>query len=321
MLRKPQGVIPIDSPNLFYWIKSIYHLSTSKMILIDDYFPFLAAIQFRANVECIQVWHAAGAFKTFGLCDKSILKRRKVALRRFKKVYNQFHKIVVGSEEMAAIFLDAFGLPKERLLKTGIPKTDFLFDKEEQENARKFFSEKYPSYNGKKVILYAPTFRDKQLEDFKIQLDVDKMYQELGSNYILLIKLHPAVKTNTCFTELYPEFVFDFSAYKGINELLVIVDFLITDYSSVPFEFAMFKKPIIFYPYDLQLYKQERGVIPRYLIRTPGPIAFETDTIIKLITNHSFDLELVADFASKWNEYSTGQSSKALVHYIVNKIT
>lgn len=159
-----------------------------------------------------------------------------------------------------------------------------------------------------------------ELDQYDIQLDINQMYHALKDDYLLLIKLHPAVKNNHNYQKLYPDFVYDFSEYRGINELLVIVDFLISDYSSVPFEYALLNKPMIFYPYDLDLYQKERGVIPDYIQEVPGPVVFGTAEIIRLIKNNQFNLERIREFSHKWNEYSVGKSSSNLISYVINKV-
>jgi teichoic acid glycerol-phosphate primase len=310
-------IVPFETWNLFYWFKSIYHLSTSKIVIIDNYFAFLSAIKFKKNVECIQLWHAAGALKTFGLMDKSIKKRSKKTNIRFRRVYEKFNKVVVGSEEMAKIFRDSFGLPLENILRTGVPRTDFFYDKGLHECIKLEFEKRHKGFKGKKRILYAPTFRDTQLENYKIELDIERMYQELKDEYVLLIKTHPAIKMRYNYQEQYPHFVCDLSRYKGINEILVNVDYLITDYSSIPFEFALLGKPMIFFPYDLDFYQEERGVIQDYIEEVPGPVVFETEEIIKLIKENKFESEKIHEFSNKWNEYSKGLSSKNLVDYIL----
>ncbi|WP_040207122.1 CDP-glycerol glycerophosphotransferase family protein [Neobacillus jeddahensis] len=312
--------IPFEIKNVINWFKSVYHLATSKFVIIDNYFAFLSVINFKRNVECIQVWHAAGALKTFGLQDNSIVYRSKSANKRFRKVYGKFNKVVVGSEEMVSIFKDSFGLPSGNILRTGIPRTDFFYEKAKQEEVKVNFEKNYPRIQGKKIVLYAPTFRDSQLLDFEINLDIEKMYQNLKDNYILFIKLHPAVNTTKKdYKLMYPDFVYDFSSYKRMNELLFIADVLITDYSSIPFEFALLKKPMIFFPYDLEFYKKERGVIENYESVVPGPIHFDTDQIIQSIVKNEYDFGMIQAFSDKWNKYSTGESSKKLVNYIMDK--
>ncbi|MFF2447172.1 CDP-glycerol glycerophosphotransferase family protein [Neobacillus sp. NPDC058068] len=313
-------VIPFETANLFSWLRSIYHIATAKHLIIDNYFAFLAAIQLRKNVECIQIWHAAGALKTFGLEDHSIVYRSKAAKQRFRRVYAQFNRIVVGSEKMAGIFVESFAVPAENMLRIGVPRTDFFFDKTKHETIKKEFAHNYPRLKGKRILLYAPTFRDSQLADFQISLDIDKLYQTLKDDYLLLIKLHPAVQSSHNYQERYPDFVYDFSGFKRMNELLIIADLLITDYSSIPFEFALLNKPMIFFPYDLEFYKRERGVIADYEAVVPGPIAFDTEGVIELIRTIDADdgQARTAAFSQIWNEYSNGDAAKKLVDYIAS---
>lgn len=313
-------IIPFECSNVLYWILSLYHLSTSRIVLIDNYFAFLSAIKFKQNVECIQLWHAVGALKSFGLTDKSVAYRTAVARRRFNMVYQKFDKIIVGSERMANIFLESFGIPPKNILRTGIPRTDFFFDKEKLVQVTKNIYRDYPQFHGKKIILYAPTFRDHQLNHYELHLEIEKMRQALQSEYLLLIKLHPAVQNTIDYERMYPNFVYDVSNYKQTNELLVITDYLITDYSSIPFEFALLKKPMIFFPYDFELYKKDRGLIEEYLLELPGPVAYKTDELVNIILYHKFDFDLINSFSLKWNEYSIGNSSEKLVQYIVKQI-
>src|SRR5699024_9379731 len=91
-----------------HWIWSIYHLATSRIVFVDNYYGFLAATEFKPHVKCIQLWHAAGAMKQFGLKDLSIENRPKKAYKRFHKVYQRFDHVVVGSEHMANIFREGF---------------------------------------------------------------------------------------------------------------------------------------------------------------------------------------------------------------------
>jgi teichoic acid glycerol-phosphate primase len=311
-------IIPFETPNIIDWFKSLYHLSTSKVIIIDNYFALLSAISFKHKVECIQIWHAAGALKTFGLEDKSVVTRSKAAQKRFKRVYDRFDKVVVGCEEMADIFIESFDLIPEKILRTGIPRTDFFYQEKLLEQSKEALEKKYPIMAGKKRILYAPTFRDQQLEEYDVKLDIERMYHTLKDDYLLLIKLHPAVKTRLPYQEMYPDFVIDFSHQKSINEILVIADYLISDYSSVPFEYSLLKKPMIFFAYDLQEYQNERGVIQDYTKKVPGSVAFTSEEVIQLLLEDK--LEAGAEFAAKWHTYSDGNSSKKLVDYIKKRI-
>lgn len=297
------------------FIRSIYHLATSKYVLVDNYFGFLGAAKFRKEVKCIQLWHAAGALKKFGLEDQSILKRSAGARKRFVSVYRSFDKVVVGSEDMAAIFQKAFGLSEEQMLRTGVPRTDFFFDENRKKRSMENVRSLLPT--NKKVILYAPTFRDDEIEHFQLHLDLTKMQQELSSEYVLLLKLHPAIKSAVQYERDFSGFVYDFSKKPfHINEILLVSDILITDYSSIPYEYAILERPMIFFAYDLEEYTKDRGLWGAYEEMVPGPVSRDTEGVINIIRHHLYDMDRVTAFSEEMNRYSKGDSSKALLKYM-----
>jgi len=310
-------LIAFESLNVFDWVKSIYHLATSKHIFVDNYYGFLAVTNFKETVECIQLWHATGAIKKFGLQDQSVKDRSEKALQRFLMVYNRFDKVVVGSEIMASIFKAAFSLGDEKILRTGIPRTDFFYDEGKKQNSVQKLISENKLLQEKKVILYAPTYRDHELAQFNLQLDLENMKTELGEDHILILRLHPAVKVTEDYAYLYPNFLFDYSSsHYEINDLLLISDYLITDYSSIPYEYSLLKKPMIFFTYDIEQYKIKRGIWEGFDENLPGPIVVDTKSIIEVIKKGHFDYKLINEYAEKWNKYSNGQSSFNLIRYM-----
>ncbi|WLD92899.1 CDP-glycerol glycerophosphotransferase family protein [Alkalihalobacillus sp. AL-G] len=312
-------LFPFQTSNIFHWswLKSIYHLATSLYIMVDNYYGFLAAVHFKKGVQCIQLWHASGTLKKFGLEDGSIKYRSPKAKKRFLQVYSNFGKVVVGSDVMAAIFIKSFNLKKEQILTTGIPRTDFFFNEKAVQNARRKFALQHPEKRNKKVILYAPTYRDHELDHFELKLDIGKMAEKLGDDYVLFLRLHPAIQNTTILTEQYSDFIVDvFSGQYDLNELLVAADYLITDYSSIVVEFSILQKPMIFFTYDFEEYKRSRGVIEEFEKNLPGPIVRDTDSIIELIHSNDFDLDAIKSYSETWNKYSKGRSSYQLVQYM-----
>lgn len=305
-------VLDFEPRHFLNWLRSIYHLATSQQIFIDNYFGFLAAIQFKPNVECIQLWHAAGAIKKFGLKDPSNKKRSSKAIQRFKKVYSRFDYVVVGSEKMADIYHESFGIGEEKILRTGIPRTDFFFDKRAMLEAANTIQKRFPLIQEKKVILYAPTYRENEFHVSSLPLDIDLIRKELKDDYILFLRLHPAVRLD--LANQYPDFVFDVSDYPDVNQLLVVTDLLISDYSSIPFEFSLLQRPMIFFAYDLREYEKSRGFWEPYEQLVPGPIVKNTGDLLNVIQTDDFDYNKIANFANEWNMYSNGTSSKLLVH-------
>ncbi|EOW9528945.1 CDP-glycerol glycerophosphotransferase family protein [Bacillus cytotoxicus] len=308
-----------ETKNIMDMILGVYHLATSQYIIIDNYFGSLSAVKFRKGAECIQIWHAAGAIKKFGLLAPSFKKRSKYAQNRFLKVYNNFHKIVVGSDALAEVYINAFGLTPQNILRTGIPRTDLFFNKDNQTHIINNLVCNNPELKKKKIILYAPTFRDKELEDFNLHLNIDAMYEALKNEYILIIKLHPAIRNKLLYKEIYANFLYDYSLYPNINDLFLITDILITDYSSIPFEFCLLNKPMIFFTYDLKTYAKKRGIMEGVMSAAPGPVVYNSTEVIEAIQNYSFDVKKMKEFNEYWNQYSNGSSSKNLVNYLFSQ--
>ena len=176
----------------------------------------------------------------------------------------------------------------------------------------------FPIINKKKVILYAPTYRDDELSVSDLKLDLAKMYQALKDEYVLFLRLHPAVRVD--LTNDFPDFIFNVSNYHDVNHLLTVTDLLITDYSSIPFEFSLLHKPMVFFAYDLEEYAQSRGFWEPYEELVPGPIVENTSELINVLKNEQFNMDLISTFALQWNEYSTGSSSEQLVKSLYGEV-
>ncbi|WP_445505611.1 CDP-glycerol glycerophosphotransferase family protein [Niallia sp. 03091] len=314
--QKQTDTVLLFSPIKFLtFLIGIYHLATAKIIVVDNYYGYLSTIRFKRNVKCLQIWHAAGAIKQFGRKDPSIKTRTAAARTRFQKVYKQFHYISTGSDKMSTIFQEAFGANKDQMLPLGIPRTDLFFQKDTKNKVQQQIYAAYPNFQHKKVILYAPTYRDGE-KNYTLPLDLSLMKASLQEEYILILKLHPHI-TNTLHFDTYKDFVYDLTNYPNINELLLVTDYLITDYSSIPFEFSFLEKPMIFFPYDLDEYKKSRGFWEDYEELVPGPIVSNTAEIIDIIKSQSVNTEKTNRFHQEWNEYSVGCSSYKTAHLLL----
>lgn len=307
-------ILDFESINIINWILSIYHLATSEKVIVDNYYGFLAVTEFEPNVQCIQLWHAAGAIKQFGLKDPSIQNRSARAYQRFQKVYRRFDYVVVGSERMATIFRQSFNISSDQILRTGIPRSDFFFNPLAVYEAEQSLKRDFPVIDGKKVILYAPTYRDDELHATDLELDIEKMYREFKDDYVLFLRLHPAIDGE--YQNKFPGFVINVSSYHNMNHLLIVSDILISDYSSIPFEFSLLNRPMVFFAYDLDEYTQSRGFWEDYEDLVPGPVVKSTEDLINVMKSESFNMERVNKFANQWNQYSRGYSSERLVKAI-----
>lgn len=304
-------IYSFESANLMHFIKSIYHLATAKYVFVDNYMGFLAAIRFRKEVKCIQLWHAAGAIKKFGWSEPETNARSERAKKRFQRVYNRFQFIPVASQQMADIFSEAFHLDAGHFLYTGVPQTDFYFDAEAKDRSLKNVLETYPAIRTKKIVLYAPTFRKGSLHQMKLQLDMKAFLETLDESHVLLIRLHPSVH-EAAYVPDHPR-ILVVNDYPHINELLIACDILITDYSSIPFEFSLLNKKMIFFTYDLESYGQSQGLWATSNLYFPGPIARTTQEVLKEIADPYIDYKKIEQFRFHWNTFSTGCSTENLI--------
>lgn len=303
--------------NLFYIISL---MSTAKVIVCDNYFPIFAGLKLKKDITKIQLWHANGAVKTFGLEDKSIMGRTNSDNQRFKNVYTSFDEYIVGSEMMGKVFKRSYAAKSNQIKNIGYPRSDIYFNNESIENKRKQFFIKYPELKNKQIILYAPTYRNNQKTDYPI--DIATLYKHFGDEYALLFRKHPHSEAvlNNKNNKKFENFYFDKLEEFKLEDLLVVTDCLITDYSSVPFDYALLSnaKKIIFYCYDYKIYKENPGIQKDFSEWAPGDIVETMQQLIESIKEKgNIDFN---KFNQKWNTYNDGKSTERLVHHIVKKI-
>ena len=187
----------------------------------------------------------------------------------------------MSSEEIRNCYAEAFGIPVERVRATGVPRTDLFFDKDKVLNEQNAVYERYPILKGKKVILFAPTYRGLRAEDAGYdfsRIDLRKFADSLDENYVFVFKWHPAVHNNILKhggddyrIDDYGELFLDLSAERDINALLLVTDILITDYSSVIFDYYFTGNPVVFYDFDRDIYGDGRGLYYPYEDYLYGP--------------------------------------------------
>ncbi len=186
-------------------------------------------------------------------------------------------------------YISAFNLKavgkEDIVIEQGYPRNDFLINYTEKDV--KDIKKKLKLPKDKKIILYAPTWRDNQHTSgvgytYKTEVDFDKLREKLEDEYIILFRAHYFVANSFDF-EKYKGFIYNVSDYDDINHLYVISDILITDYSSVFFDYSILKRPILFYMYDLDEYQHNLRDFYFGLDELPGPIVEKEDELIKEI--------------------------------------
>ncbi len=272
-------------------------LAQAKYIIFNSGLP--AYVKLREDQIYVQTWHGT-PLKRLG-CDIKASGSAAFSLKEIKKQYRtngkKFTYLLSPSAYVTEKLSSAFDLSKERqeqiIIEEGYPRNDALF-KYNLEQLQSFKQGlKLPE--NKKIILYAPTFRDNNYEfsvGFKYsgKLDFDALKENIGDEAIILFRAHCQIADKFNF-EKYDGFVFNVSKYEDINELYGISDLLITDYSSVLFDYAILKKPIIFYMYDLDEYQNNIRDFYFDLLELPGPIVKTEEELTIEIRNQLDNFE------------------------------
>lgn len=312
--RKMVKDLNIMKGKVSFFIVKPYHLATSRYVLLDNVFLPMAYLKFPGKVRIIQLWHGTGTIKRFGQDVNT------GTLRRLERRANsRITHLIVNSEETKKEYMSSFGVSEDKVFVYGSPRTDLYFN-EEMINARKErFYKQYPDLAGKKLVLYAPTFRDQERDNPKLALDVEALSRALPANFRYMLRLHPFIMENyrkAGYT--YQEAnVISMSSYSDINTLLLVADYLITDYSSVIFEYCLREKPMIFYAYDLEEFSDHgRGFYRNYETYVPGPIARSTEEIIDIMKKDQFDPEKIKSFVQTNYQYLDGKSAERIYLHI-----
>ena len=311
-------ILTTDKINVFYNIRLIINMANSKYTIIDDFFRLVYPLKIRKGAKLIQVWHAVGAFKKVGFSRLGT----KGGPRGNSIIHKNYTDVILSSGNIIENYMEAFRLSKDKFHALGVPRTDLFFDeKKKQEIIKKIYS-KYPILKDKNIILFAPTFRGtkKTLAYYNQEyFDINQIYQNLKDNEILIIKNHPFVKKRFNISKEQSKKIIDLTEYNDINEILLITDLLITDYSSVIFEYALLNKPIIFYVPDLEEYVKERDFYYDFKEYICGSVCKSFEQLICSIKNPEIDTETMKKFKNKFLNKCDGNSTKRFIEYIIKE--
>lgn len=306
-----------------------YVLLAAKMgnagcVLINETCNLFGAFRFREGTKVIQTWHACGAFKKWGksVADLSFGETEQEAEKY--PSHTNYTLCTVSSRECEWAYREAFGLEMDdtSVQATGVSRTDFYFREESRRSAEDKLTRLVPQCVGKKIMLYAPTFRgDADKAYIPEKLDIRGLMENFGGGYVLLIKRHGFVKKPWDIPAECSEFAFDVSDSVGIEELLITADICITDYSSLIFEYSLMEKPIIFYAFDLDEFYDYRGFYYPY-DRTflPGEVAKTNEELFALIRSaENADCERVREFKERFMGACDGRSTERIAEYILTE--
>ncbi len=290
-------------------LRMLYYFMTSKVIVTDDYVRYARWVKLRQGQRMIQLWHACGAFKMFGQYGTNM------SVREDRATHAQYSLAVVSGPSIRTIYADAFDIALSRVASLGCPKTDCFFDEEYIAKTKERVYEKLPYLKDKQVILYAPTFRDVggKRTVFTPALDFEKLSRELKPSQEFVICPHPLME-NKIVEESYP----NIHVVREIStsDMMFVSDMMVTDYSSVVFEYALLKKPMAFFCYDLAIY--DRGFFLKYPDDLPGKVYENQEQLMAFLHNPNQEVqaEKCEEFVHKYMAGCDGHSGEKIAAII-----
>jgi len=249
----------------------LYHLATAEVIFLNNNFNLLAHLKFPEKTKLVQLWHGDGGWKKFGFSTDP-------GVTRIPYTY-----AICNCESVRAFWAEGFGLPLERVLPLGSPRLDTLALPCDVQALREKFDKQYPQCRGKKLILYAPTFRDDPQENRALltHFDFDAFNARFGDGAALLVRLHPKMHG---LYDLRGTGAVDLTGAPGQNDILRVIDLLITDYSSLCFDAVALERPVVIYAFDEEAYMaDDRGFYKPLRELPPGPIANDFPALLELL--------------------------------------
>ncbi len=304
-------------------LKYYYYLARAKYVVSNVRMP--NGYIKRDGQVYLQTWHGTPLKRLAG--DMADVHMPGTNSARYKRNFNRetdkWDYLIAPNQYSSDIFRRAFWF-NNTMLQTGYPRNDILTNHNDAETIKKLKRRIYLP-NNKKVILYAPTWRDDEYfkvgkYKFNLTLDLHRMKEQFGDEYIILLRMHYVVASKMDLTDL-EGFAYNVSSYSDVSELYLMSDILITDYSSVFFDYANLKRPILFYTYDIEKYEGKlRGFYIDMEKELPGPLLMNNDEVIDAIENIDAVSEKYSErydeFYDRFCSWDDGRSSEKVVEAV-----
>ena len=287
-------------------------MAQSGVIVIDDHVPILDWLMLGEDTKLIQLWHAGVGFKATGYSRWG----HKGAVGPMS-CHRQISLATVSSLQIRRIFSELWGIDDTRVIPCGIPRMDAFLDQKIAEDKKKELLQKYPACAGKQVILLAPTYRGRSKKDAHYPFDkidfpaLKDVAKRRG--YVVLCKMHPWVAERDYVPRDCRDVIIETDPESSINDLFLITDLLITDYSSNLFEFSVLQRPMLFYAFDEEEYGKDRGFHRPYRENAPGKVVSEFSQLLSAIEKGDFEAEKLEEYVKRhFDHLDTGACDRVI---------
>ncbi|WP_288162013.1 CDP-glycerol glycerophosphotransferase family protein [Dubosiella newyorkensis] len=319
--KKKNIVIPGAKVVEYFSIPYFYYLSRAKFWVINCKMP--SYISKKPDQIYLQTWHGTPLKKLghdIDVAENTTFYRSGMNFEEMTGSYDidvtRYNYMISPNTFCTKVFQSAFGIDRQRLIETGYPRNDFLSNYTEDDVLR--IKKKYNLPLDKKIVLYAPTWRDDSFVaagyTFELQADFKKWKEALGEDTIVLFKPHYLIINRFDQDPSLKDFLYSIPAEAEISELYIVADRLVTDYSSVFFDYAILKRPIYFYMYDKEQYANNlRGFYLDIYKDLPGKIYEKEQDLLEALKKEEFDQERLSAFNALFNNREDGEASKRVL--------
>ena len=325
--KQKQITIPGAEVKEYFSFSYFYYMSKAKYWIINCKMPTYIAK--KEEQIYLQTWHGTPLKRLahdIESAEDMTFYRSAVSFAQMTQSYDidvaRYNYMISPNRFCTEVFQSAFRIQRERLIETGYPRNDFICNTTKEEIVR--LKEKYQLPKDKKVVLYAPTWRDNSYVasgyTFELKADFHKWKEILGEEYIVVFKPHYLIINTYEKDSSLQGFLYSIPAEADIRELYVISDMLITDYSSVFFDYAILKRPIYFYMYDIEEYANDlRGFYLDIHKDLPGDIYTNEDELLAAVKQDAYDETAYQAFYERFCSCEDGKAAKRVIDIVFHK--
>lgn len=296
-------------------LRMIRQVAWADIVLVDDYFGIFTSLQPSPRTKIIQVWHAGGSFKVVGFSRLAF-----GGIPRLRNAHRRYTYAICSARALVPTYAEGFGIEDEAVIPTGLPRVDMLLDPDEQAAAAARFAQQFPQVIGKRIVLFAPTFRGfgvyQAHYDFT-RIDFDALAGALPPDTVVLFRMHHFVREPVPIPEQYRDRFFDVTGVGDTNDFLHAADVLISDYSSIIYEFALLGKPMLFYAFDLDEYAAERGFYQGFAETVPGKVCHTFPELAAALRDGDYDIAKLEAFRQENFDYADTGSGDRVLDWLV----
>ncbi len=298
-------------------------LAKCQYLIFNSRTPFF--LKSKKNQSIIQCWHGT-PLKKLGhdiTCDNQPTASLMGTRYAYSLEAEKCDYFISPSPYVTKCLKSAFAMNGEKILELGYPRNDELVIYKEDQAYKNNIKQKLGLDKNKKIILYAPTYRDTDYSKKEAFLSNNKLSTETflkfirDKGYIVLFRGHYFTKANSGDKSFV-----NVSRYGNINDLMLVSDLLITDYSSLMFDYLLLEKPIFLYLYDREKYfKETRGVYLNIDEEVAGKICYDEQQLIMALNSTSSDMINFCTFNKRYNPYEDGHSATRVLSCVTGNVT